>query len=88
MEAIAAFFSSSQGQIVSIILLICGTGDILVAKLFFGKQIRSIENQLMHGTKDERDILRIRLNGIKITSKAIMFAGVMFIVIGLFGITR
>lgn len=89
METLVAFLASQPGKIVSGALLVVGLTDVFIAKLVFGKQINKVEEQLMTiAAPEARQPLEARIKGLQYVSRAVITTGIIFLLFGIFGLTR
>lgn len=90
MEPIAAFLATEAGKILAVVLLIIGISDIIIAKLIFGRQIARTEEQVSFAAlpPDKREPLEGRIKGLQYASRTVITTGIVFILFGIYGITR
>lgn len=89
MEELTTFLSSDSGRILCYVLIFVGVMDIIVAKLFFGKNIKKLELSILPAMPPEqKELIEKKIKGLQSIIRITIFYGVAFIAFAVFGLTR
>lgn len=84
-----AFFATQVGKILAGCLIFVGITDGVIGKLLFGKQLDKAWQALQTtGDLAEQEKLQNRIKGLQIIQRTIIGTGILFILLGIFGISR
>jgi|GEM_PF-2925075 len=89
MEQVTAFLATDQGKIFAVALIIIGVSDLILAKLVLGKQISKTEQQMLPTlSPTELQPLAMRIKSLQYAARAVITAGIIFMLFGIYGVTR
>lgn len=89
MEELTTFLSSETGRILCYVLIFLGIADILVAKIFFGKNIKKFEQSISPAMPPkQKEAIEKKIKGMQSIIKITIFYGLAFIAFAVFGLTR
>ena len=89
MEELIAFLATQEGRIISCVFVAIGITDFFIAKLFFEKLLKKTESELSPAMSPEQSQpISNRIKSLKTIIMLIKSSGILFIMFGIFGLTR
>ena len=89
MQQFIVFLSSDAGKLVSSLLTFVGMMDIVIAKFLIGKMVREAEDKISPALSPDQQLPLQNQLRIKQTLRTMLtITGTVFIILGLFGLTR
>ncbi len=89
MEQLVAFFTTQEGRIISFAFIIVGITDFFIAKFYLGKMLEKTERDLSPSMSPaESQPINNRMKSLKTIIMLIKSSGILFIMFGIFGLTR
>ena len=89
MEHFIDFLATQEGKIICYVFIAIGITDFFIAKMFLKKLLKKIESELSPSMSSEQSQpINNRIKSLKTIIMLIKVSGFLFIMFGIFGLTR
>lgn len=89
MEQLTAFLATQEGKIICFVFIAIGITDFFIAKFYLGRMLEKTESELSPSMSPvQSQPISDRIKSLKTIIMLIKSSGVLFIMFGIFGLTR
>ncbi len=89
MEQLIAFLTTQEGRIICFVFIVIGITDFFITKFIFEKLLKKTESELSQSIPPaQSQPIKNRIKSLKTVIMFTKSSGVLFIIFGIFGLTR